>query len=684
LENIAIDFREIRPYDGAKHKGFEELICQLARRERPRDAGEFRRVEGAGGDGGVEAYWLLDDGTEHGYQAKYFLATKDIDWAQIDKSVKVVLAQHPKLTTYTIAIACDLTDRSGKHGKGKTGWEHWETHKSTWQQWAQATGRTVTFRPWTKSELTDRLVASTTNRGLVLFWFHACLFDAAWFASLFVRAKADLGERFQPEDHVEVMLARAFNSLARSPAYLNFLSQWFDAIPGLGHFPSELSKLNAPLNEKVIQDLQKRCVELRRIGEFVHGFEARPFPIADWQRAITSASNAISPIREWLYSQDNDSNDAIKWATRAALRCLDELAMYLDQTPIHLGANNPHEIRVEADLRRVLVVVGEAGAGKSHLFADAIATSIHNRTPAILVLGQHFPGQDIRREFLRCLDLAHQDFDEVLQALSAAGEAAQTRLIILIDALNDTHTLRVWPDQLAGFVSDILQHEWLAIGVSLRPEYEDRLIPETVRNKAAHVICRGIQCFEEQEQAAVQYFVKRGITRPAVPWLTPEFSNFLFLKTCCDALQELGIHEFPRGLRGSLQVLKFYLDSVDAKLHRRFPNIDIPKSAMTNAIRSIAGSMAKAQTDYVSSNLATDICEAEFGCRGPHATLSWFSVLTSEGIFRRDHIFHNKNDDSFAHVEDVYRFTYQHFSDHLIVQALLEKINDIGAAFEAG
>ena len=104
-------------------------------------------------------------------------------------------------------------------------------------------------------------------------------------------------------------------------------------------------------------------------------------------------------------------------------------------------------------MRRVLVVVGEAGAGKSHLFADAIATSIHNRAPAILLLGQHFPGQDIRCEFLHCLDLAHQDFAEVLQALSAAGEAAQTRLIILIDALNDTHTLRVWPDQLAGFVS---------------------------------------------------------------------------------------------------------------------------------------------------------------------------------------------------------------------------------------
>ena len=81
-----------------------------------------------------------------------------------------------------------------------------------------------------------------------------------------------------------------------------------------------------------------------------------------------------------------------------------------------------------------------------------------------------------------------------------------------------------------------------------------------VRKNAARVICWGVQSPQEQEQAAVQYFEKRGIIRPAVPWLAPEFSNFLFLKTCCDALQEFGIHEFPKGLRGSLQVLKFYLE----------------------------------------------------------------------------------------------------------------------------
>jgi hypothetical protein len=38
---FSIDFGEIRPYEGDRRTGFE---------------GAFRRIEGAGGDGGVEGY----------------------------------------------------------------------------------------------------------------------------------------------------------------------------------------------------------------------------------------------------------------------------------------------------------------------------------------------------------------------------------------------------------------------------------------------------------------------------------------------------------------------------------------------------------------------------------------------------------------------------------------------------
>lgn len=116
-----IDFTKIRIYKGSQNSGFEEFICQLARRDIPKKPLEFRRIEGAGGDSGIECYWEKQDNTKIGYQTKFFLKTGEIDWAQIDKSVKQALETNPKLTEYIVALPCDLTYKKGKNSHCKTG-----------------------------------------------------------------------------------------------------------------------------------------------------------------------------------------------------------------------------------------------------------------------------------------------------------------------------------------------------------------------------------------------------------------------------------------------------------------------------------------------------------------------------------------------------------------------------------
>lgn len=625
---VQLDFREVRAFEGDRRKGFEELICQIARRRPPTDPVEFRRVDGAGGDGGVEAYWRDAAGSEHGFQAKYFLATKDIDWAQVDESVKTALSQHPQLKSYVVAFACDLTDRSGAQSRGKTGWQHWDTHKEKWQQWAKISGMTVDFHPWTRSDVVDFLTSNPDHRGLVLFWFEKDLLGPDRLRELFERARADLGERFHPEDNVRVHLIEAFEGLRRSRKYKKSLASWYENFPSTTDFLISVEYLENEPDVSQLATFDRVCKDIRAIASEIRSAEFEPLPLERWGAKLDEFWECNRQIGEFFHDHPDRSSDSkAAQALRHAQTDFHKFGGYADSAvPIHRHAENQHP-NVAADQKRLIVVVGEPGSGKSHLFADAVSSALHETAPAVLLLGQNFHGSDIRNAFLHNIGLQDRDIDSALQALDAAGELCGQRTLILIDALNEAGDLRIWPTELAGFANDILKYPHLSLGFSLRPEYFDILLPDYVKKNGEKLEHRGVVGAEEQELAAIQYFEKRGIARPTVPWLAPEFSNFLFLRTVCNALAISGATEFPRGLRGSLDVLRFYLDSIDAKIRSEYPDAPIATDAVARAAQTIATWMADRRRDSIDLASATELCRDAFSSFGPTAQKSWLAVL---------------------------------------------------------
>jgi hypothetical protein len=79
-----LDFTRIIAGAAGQRESFEELVCQIAHRVPPEGDAEFRRIHGAGGDGGVEAVWILKTGDEHGYQAKFYTKSGSVDWSEVD------------------------------------------------------------------------------------------------------------------------------------------------------------------------------------------------------------------------------------------------------------------------------------------------------------------------------------------------------------------------------------------------------------------------------------------------------------------------------------------------------------------------------------------------------------------------------------------------------------------------
>ena len=152
-----IDFSNIRTHNGSKNSGFEELVCQLAHLQKPENGLNFIRKEGAGGDAGVECYWVLTDESEICWQAKYFPdGINASGWQQLDKSFTTALEKHPKLTKYVVCLPLDKSDsrKTGSGGKRVVSVEDkWKDHVSKWEERAREQGHSVEFEYWGKHEV---------------------------------------------------------------------------------------------------------------------------------------------------------------------------------------------------------------------------------------------------------------------------------------------------------------------------------------------------------------------------------------------------------------------------------------------------------------------------------------------------------------------------------------------------
>lgn len=150
---LAIHWPDIRPLNSSQNNAFEELVCQLAREEEIKNKKSFYRI--AAPDGGVEAYCVLSNGDEFGWQAKYFFSVGSSQWTQIEKSFKTALEKHPKLIKYYICLPLDRQDP--RLSDKKSFMDKWEEKTQKWVEYAANQGRKISFEYWGSSELISRL-----------------------------------------------------------------------------------------------------------------------------------------------------------------------------------------------------------------------------------------------------------------------------------------------------------------------------------------------------------------------------------------------------------------------------------------------------------------------------------------------------------------------------------------------
>ena len=674
-----VDWRSIRPLNGARDKGFEELCSQLARCEAP-DGSRFVR-KGAP-DAGVECYATLEDGTEWAWQAKYFDKLGNSQWSQIDRSVRSALKKHPRIGRYIVCCPLDLPD--GRSGRRLSAYERWNRYVAKWTGLAAGAGMAVEFTYWGSHELLDRL-ARSEHSGRVRFWFGSQVMDKTWFARRVEEAVATAGPRFTPDLHISLPIARRFEAFGRT--------EWFfdKAIRAARDLWSEWNQtFSLPSVDNWGEGNRERAAEVRRLRGDSEISSAREAAGRVVKRIIAEGSSIeVQPagslpfhaVAEMIGQAEGASGNVARLISASAYGA--EAVSWEKNRFRIFGERLGRARRTLLDAERaaspaVMIVRGDAGTGKTHLLCDVARRRLAVGRPTVVMMGQRFTGaEDPWTQALAQLDMAGVPVEDFVGALESAAQAAGARALVMIDALNEGRGSKLWPAHLPAFLARLERSEWIGVVLTVRSSYEE-MLPAEVRSRAFSVIHAG---FGQQSYQAVRaFFAHYGLSLASAPLLGPGFDNPLFLKTVCAGLQGKRMTELPRGSLGINAIFELYLSSVNDRLAKVL-GYAARKPLVQNALRAFAGAFAEATEKWLSIEAAAAAVDAHLPGRSFENSL--YRALVTEGILIEEQ---GGMRETTRDGGEVVFVAYDRLADYLVTEKLLQDHFEEGqpeAAFQA-
>lgn len=658
-----INWNNIRPLNGSQHEGFEELICQLAKREQI--GGQVDFVRAGKPDGGKECYWQLDNGDLYAWQAKYFTGSfNDSQWKQIDKSVIDTINHHNKLKKYF--ICCPLDRPDGKVDNRKSSLEKWMEKVKEWKAYALKKGMTIEIEYWGNSELVTR-ISARENEGLTYFWFNREEFNDEWFAYRNSESISALGGRYTATLNFELPIAKYFDGLARDERFVKRLNK---------HFAKLFEKYRSfrfP-KEEIFTDYEQRLellmanfksdyLQTTFTGTKVINYRILEKTLYECQNLADEIDSALYKLRqEWEMNKPTPQYQSRPFATEMSdlQKLIDEIYTFYKffDGPECTLSNLP-----------ICIVTGEAGAGKSHLLADIVEKRASRKQLSLLLLGESFTTKASPWSQILQHQLLKTNIDELtfLGALNAKAESHGSRLIIFIDALNEGEGRFIWPSKLESFIKLLEHYPFLGLVLSIRDSFVELIAPETLIHQKLAVRVKHIGFAEASYEASVMFFKYYGIIQPGSPLLNPEFQNPLFLKLFCQSLQKRGLSTIPPGYNGITVIIDFYLEGINYKLAQATEwefddKLKLVRKAVQNSVRQ----MVADNTDHLSYESASEIVEEVFKGKCAHPQ-PFLKRLISEGVFNED-LFWDDNGESYY----VVYFAYQRFQDHIVASMLLD------------
>lgn len=311
-----------------------------------------------------------------------------------------------------------------------------------------------------------------------------------------------------------------------------------------------------------------------------------------------------------------------------------------------------------------LLLLGEAGIGKTHFLCDIAKKRINEGYPTLLLLGHYF--QQVSNPTIQITKILGFDtsFKRIIQKLNKEALKTKCRCLVMIDAINEGNK-EAWKKNLNSFIKELDCYKHIGLVLSCRIPFERITIPAKPKPKLITVIHPGFREIELNAQSAFFNYYK--IPTPEVPILVPEFSNPLFLKLFCKSIEKATIKKKHRqikdiasGQKGMTYIFEFFVKERGNHIEKSF---GLSRGyTWNNVFKKIAEEMAESKKEWLSKKEIEKIVNIK-------KANGFINKLISEGMLHETLEWENGGEEPI----EAIRFPYQKFSDHIIARYLSSK-----------
>ena len=512
------------------------------------------------------------------------------------------------------------------------------------------------------------------HAGRVLYWFdQRLLFSSDWLRQKLDRAIDAAGPRYTPEVNVDLDVGFAFEGIGRTEEFDKRLDETVAALASAMRFTRFSRDDLKPLRRLRVL-MEQVTNELTELAQSLGHMSVRGTSRIDWTPYIDQVDKAercVDAVSELIWRRTRRLDEA-KGESDAALKArLNELSFAAGRlrAPLRAIARLLRSEAARLVVAPSLFLSGGPGSGKTHLLCDVARRRLEGGHPTVLVLGQQVGEGNPRTLILDQLDLQGMSMEQFVGALNVAGEAAGTRTLLMIDAINEGSGLSTWPAHLRSFVGEVAGYENVGLVVSCRSSYVPGVLaqepPETTPETIGFVEVEHPGFANHEWEASATFFEHWGLNVPDFPLLVPEYSNPLFLKLLCESLSRTGEKTLPRGATGVTRLFERFLTTANHRLSGP-ARCDYRKEAdpVSKVVESLGRTMLETNEDWVPIEDFEAACTEALPSREWDRSLA--KGLVDEGVVARDYFIDR----------EVIRLSYQRLSDHTQAARLIDANED--------